>query len=299
MSDAALDLLSSCFESKPAHRPDDAVVLAEQARGDRIDAREDGGFHHGRGVRRRKLSKPPSVEPQPASAAARRSPVTSPPADRARDRSGTTLDRGTSPARARHQEPSRLCSPRRGSRSVALFGVIIYIATDNGTVKITGTDDPDESLDRQAGHLDREPRQADHDSSRHAPPAGDARRTHREDRDVRDQSRSRKGAGGDVHAAKAGRVSQSRSTRRRPAPSRSPGVPKSAAPAAPASPPPRSEPEYITTVAGRIKLKLIPAGEFMMGSDATDPDAEDDESSTRTARSRSTGCGSPGRSTWA
>ena len=28
-SDAALDLLSSCFESNPAHRPSDAVVLAE------------------------------------------------------------------------------------------------------------------------------------------------------------------------------------------------------------------------------------------------------------------------------
>jgi hypothetical protein len=38
-----------------------------------------------------------------------------------------------------------------------------------------------------------------------------------------------------------------------------------------------SLPEYVTTGACRIKLRLIPAGEFMMGSDATDPDAYDDE----------------------
>ena len=34
-----------------------------------------------------------------------------------------------------------------------------------------------------------------------------------------------------------------------------------------ASPSPRGEPEFITTATGRIKLKLIPAGEFMMGSE--------------------------------
>ena len=51
---------------------------------------------------------------------------------------------------------------------------------------------------------------------------------------------------------------------------------KSSAPAAPANASPRNEPEY-TTVAARIKLKLIPAGEFMMGSDASDPETKDDE----------------------
>jgi formylglycine-generating enzyme required for sulfatase activity len=40
---------------------------------------------------------------------------------------------------------------------------------------------------------------------------------------------------------------------------------------------PSIEPECVTTRAGRIKLKLMPAGEFMMGSDDTDPDARDDE----------------------
>jgi hypothetical protein len=40
---------------------------------------------------------------------------------------------------------------------------------------------------------------------------------------------------------------------------------------------PAIEPEYVTTRARRIKLKLIPAGEFMMGSDDTDPDAGSDE----------------------
>ena len=49
-----------------------------------------------------------------------------------------------------------------------------------------------------------------------------------------------------------------------------------------------------------MKLVLIPAGEFMMGSDGTDPDAEDDEVVVEPpARSRSTACGSRGRSTWA
>jgi formylglycine-generating enzyme required for sulfatase activity len=36
-------------------------------------------------------------------------------------------------------------------------------------------------------------------------------------------------------------------------------------------------PEFITTRVGQIKLKRIAAGEFMMGSDATDPDAYDSE----------------------
>src|SRR4029078_10187877 len=30
MSDEAIDLLSSCFETDPSHRPDDAVALCEQ-----------------------------------------------------------------------------------------------------------------------------------------------------------------------------------------------------------------------------------------------------------------------------
>jgi formylglycine-generating enzyme required for sulfatase activity len=41
--------------------------------------------------------------------------------------------------------------------------------------------------------------------------------------------------------------------------------------------PTAAAPEFITTGVGQIKLKRIPAGTFMMGSDATDPDAEDDE----------------------
>ena len=44
-------------------------------------------------------------------------------------------------------------------------------------------------------------------------------------------------------------------------------APRPLAPAAPASASPRVVPEFITTVAGRMKLKLIPAGDFMMGSD--------------------------------
>ena len=46
-----------------------------------------------------------------------------------------------------------------------------------------------------------------------------------------------------------------------------PAAAKSSAAAAPVNPSPRNEPEYIITVAGRIKLRLIPAVNFMMGSD--------------------------------
>jgi formylglycine-generating enzyme required for sulfatase activity len=52
-------------------------------------------------------------------------------------------------------------------------------------------------------------------------------------------------------------------------------VAKSPPPATPADTSPRKEPEDITTAAGQIKLKLIPAGEFMMGSDGGQGDSDE------------------------
>ncbi len=62
--DAALDLLSSCFESKPAHRPDDAVVLAEGL--EAISSlRAKNSDSPQAMVSAGDTMKPPSVEPPP------------------------------------------------------------------------------------------------------------------------------------------------------------------------------------------------------------------------------------------
>ena len=52
------------------------------------------------------------------------------------------------------------------------------------------------------------------------------------------------------------------------------------------------KPRPVTTNSIGMTLKLIPAGEFMMGSPDDDKEAE-------ATRSPSTGCGSASRSTWA
>ena len=64
-SDAALDLLSSCFESKPAHRPDDAVVLAEGLEAI-ASSRAKKSVASQAKVLAVETMKPPSVDPPPA-----------------------------------------------------------------------------------------------------------------------------------------------------------------------------------------------------------------------------------------
>ena len=57
----------------------------------------------------------------------------------------------------------------------------------------------------------------------------------------------------------------------------------------------KEPPKEVTVDLGngvKLEMVLIPAGEFMMGSPDSDKDAF-------SGRSRSTGCGSPSRSTWA
>jgi formylglycine-generating enzyme required for sulfatase activity/serine/threonine protein kinase len=91
MSDAAVNLLSSCFESAPADRPDDAGTLFEM------------------------LQTLPSSTP-------------------------------VKPARLTSQSPTRPTARLRGWVAAgvlgmaALLGVIVYVTTDRGTVKIMGTD---------------------------------------------------------------------------------------------------------------------------------------------------------------
>ena len=76
-------------------------------------------------------------------------------------------------------------------------------------------------------------------------------------------------------------------------------VAKSPPPVRPVSPTPRSEPQEITTVAGQIKMRLIPAGEFMMGSDDSDPDASDDEVVLKDGKKHKHLVRSPGLFIWA
>ncbi len=125
-------------------------------------------------------------------------------------------------ARALDDCPQRLIKQNRPGRWVAagvlgiagLLGVILYVATDNGSVRIKGTDPLMNVL--IDGHQVRI-------ENRAKPPLSTAD---------------------------------------------SKPVTKVASPA-PASP----EPEYITTRTGQIKLKLIPAGAFLMGSPGDDQDA--------------------------
>ena len=267
-SDAALDLLSSCFESNPAHRPSDAVVLAEGLEAISIDASEKERMRPGSRSRRRNqeirlLSSPsPAAERQvspPVQSPRPIEPVVAPVAPARRETSGA----GSGSSRG------WLAAGALGL--FAVFGIIIYVATDNGTVKITGTDDRMKVTIDGSDIRDRESGQADHDSSRHARPARDARWPDGEDRQFEIIRGQEKVLEVTYTPPVRGGLSKRRARlKRRPRPRPARAWP-SRLPAAAVDPSPRSEPEYITTVAGRIKLKLIPAGEFMMGSDDVRP----------------------------
>ena len=270
-SDEALDLLSSCFESKPAHRPDDAVVLA-----DGLEAISSSRAIKGDATRVTASAvetiKPPSVEPPPAPTP--KVPLVPSP---------SPIEPLIAP-----EAPPR-CESKRGGRVrgrlaagalglCAVFGIIIYVATDNGWVMITGTDDRMKVMvDEQVIGIENLGKPISVRAGTHhllvtrdgltvKSEAFEINRfgekllevpLTRPKPDELPKAEAPKATGSDPHPSAGA---------------------KSSAPVASANPSPRSEPKDITTVAGRIKLKLIPAGEFTMGSDESDLAAERDES---------------------
>ena len=112
MSGTAIDVLSSCFERDPADRPDDAGMVAQQLQALSPSVSSQTAVP---------VVELPRVEPTPAPSP---EPSAPPP------------------------KPARIGPTRRSWRWVAagalglfgLLGVILYIVTDNGTVKIAVTD---------------------------------------------------------------------------------------------------------------------------------------------------------------
>ena len=134
-TDAALDLLSSCFESNPAHRP---TMPSCSPRGSRRSRR-----------RVRKRTERPGPQCRSSKRSNRQLSSCYPAKNVSASGSGAAVDRAPgrsgrtgAPRHVRHPQRwlSRLAR-RRALGLFALLGIIIYVATDNGTVKITGTDD--------------------------------------------------------------------------------------------------------------------------------------------------------------
>jgi len=155
MSGAAVDLLSSCFESDPTHRPDDAGMLAdllEKLPHSASTRPADAAIE----LPLAEAASSPSLEPSSAPPKIKAQPVLTPAQRQSPPQPGTET-KPTSPVpRAQRQgAPAVSAQPEpffgwfTGSRRwvvagllglAGLLGVIRYITTDNGTIRITGTD---------------------------------------------------------------------------------------------------------------------------------------------------------------
>jgi len=222
MNNAAVELLSSCFERNPAHRPDDAGVLAEllqklphHAPTKPADAASDLPLAEATSSAYQKPSPPArKITVKPVRTPAQRQ---SPPSPRAE----------SMPASPTPRAPSVSAQTERLSRSVAgarhwvaagllglagLLTVILYIA------KFAAADRSRSTTPKPA-----DSRRGETNPSAAVPPKPESRT-------------------------------------------------ETTKPAANSPLPAPSDPEYVTTRVGQIKLKRIPAGKFLMGS----PDGEGD-----------------------
>jgi formylglycine-generating enzyme required for sulfatase activity len=172
---------------------------------------------------------------------------------------------------------------------LAVLGVLIYIVTDNGTVKITGTDE------RMKVSVDGKEIRIENLGQPIALRTGTHYLLVRSDgltvkSDAFDISRGQEKVLEVTYMPKAPEAATNTARKEpdvaggaappasRPEPGPfSDAATKPAKAAASTKPSPPGAPEYITAGAAGIKLKLIPAGEFDMGSDDSDPMAEDDE----------------------
>jgi formylglycine-generating enzyme required for sulfatase activity/serine/threonine protein kinase len=287
MGDAAVDLLSSCFESAPAHRPDDAGILFERLRAlttsnspksDRsttelqvIDmaAAPAPNRPHAASREGEAVSKPNAASVQtellPAGEPSRKPARTEPRPPKITEPSFITAA-----PEAEHAKPTgftrRIAIGMLGL--VGLLGVILYIATDHGTIKITGTDptmkvtvDGKEILIENLGK-----------------PITIRTGPHkllvtRDGLEVKtDNFLIRRGDEKVLEVTYTLKVPVAVS-RPVPLPAADAKALRKAESPAPASP----DPEYITANTCQIKFKRIPAGSFLMGSPDEDKAAEDDE----------------------
>jgi formylglycine-generating enzyme len=277
MSDAALELMSSCFEIDRAHRPADATLLAEH-----IET----------------LARTASAgEAQGAAALSLFERAPSPPAERAE-----SLQVETKQARhAPHDESARPrpspAPPQLPVRSknltrrlvatgamavVALLGLALYVATENEKLKNARKDT------LVASRLDAEHPASGNPPSSPPPKSATAEPERRRNAAGRDSVTVKAPSKDDLSNTKvaAERAKEITASEGKSGTHHAQGGEPASTATSPKNdthtvragiPTVRPDPEYVTTRAGEIKLKLIPAGEFMMGSDDSDAHALSDE----------------------
>ena len=346
MGDAAIELLSSCFESEPTYRPADAGILAEQLRvlSASTPTKSADVVIELAGVPTPPAPEPvakpepvPSVRPtNPTPSVAREElapdpkpvvpppPVPSEPAARTPPGPASPQRRtAAKPASPAPPIPMADASPRpvssaalprgdKGSRRRAMLaagllglfgflGIVLYVVTDHGTVKITGTD-PGMKVLIDGGEI-RIENLGRPITIRTGPHKLLVRRDGLETRTEEFSIRRGDEKVLDVtYIPRPSNVTAPIVTDHRESPSTPREVvPRSKPPVTDVMPPLRksavaaprevvspskpvtdtanvpSPPDLITTRVGRIELKRIPDGEVMMGSPAGDDQASDDE----------------------
>jgi formylglycine-generating enzyme required for sulfatase activity/serine/threonine protein kinase len=235
-SDAAIDVLSSCFEHEPTDRPDDAGVLAEQ-----LQALSPSGSSQ---------TTAPAVELPPVET--------------------------TQPEPRAPREPTRGLSRWVAAGALGLFGllgVIIYVVTDQGTVRIKGNDpmmkvriDGEIRIENLGEPITL--RTGPHDLEVKRGNLLVTSRTFQIQRGQETLVEVTYTPGQPPPSDKV--VSNERETKTAAtspvAKKIAEPIPVIPAPAAVPIPGPPFGPEFVTTQVGQIKLKRIPAGTFLMGS---------------------------------
>ncbi|MGO9467917.1 MAG: SUMF1/EgtB/PvdO family nonheme iron enzyme, partial [Isosphaeraceae bacterium] len=314
MSDAAVELLSSCFERNPAHRPDDAGVLADRldtlprsASAKPADAATELPIREGEApsepvLRRSAIDREGEAPSEPVlrpgdknrKGDARMEPASPPgtltpiPA-RTEPRPPGALQAEFVPRGQRPQATAISARSRPGSgwsgvsqRWVAagllglagLLGVIVYIATDKGTIKITGSDPRmTVRIDGRGYRIENLGQPITFQAGQHELVV---KRDGLEFKTKSFQIRRGMETVLDVTYTEddpSGAWPPKPPDSRRAETNLSTAVPSN--PESHAEAPAPSDPESITTRVGQIKLKRIPAGKFLMGSPDGDGDTDE------------------------
>jgi formylglycine-generating enzyme required for sulfatase activity len=263
VSEAAIDLLSSCLESDPAYRPADAGTLAEQLQAlGPADAKKQAA---------------PVTEFWPADDAARGAAAAPVAVQKVRPKPAAPIP----PVRAAGLPPTPAASGAGGKGDkgpnrptviaaavfgvFAFLGVTVYIATDNGTIKITGADD------RMKLTLDGGNVLIENLGQPITVRTGDHKLVVERD-GLAFKTESFQIRRGKERVLDVTYISPQAPLPVVPATKPEP-VAAAAAKDASVAVPAEREPQFITTRTAQIKLRLIPARTFQMGS----PDGEGDD----------------------